>query len=71
MLTSGKQIDVKTARTNLTWLYFKLFDNFPFPYSNSIFLLCSFVLYLMVFGNQFISERFAPHIQVPLKTRTY
>ena len=31
ILTYYKQIDVKTATTNLTWLYFQTFDSFLFP----------------------------------------
>ena len=71
MLTSYIQIDVKTARTNLNWLYFQTFDSFLFPYFNQIYLFRSFVLYLMIFGNQFIFERFIPNFRLSLKSRTY
>ena len=71
ILVYYKQIDVKIARTNRTWLYFQLFDRFLFPYFVSNIFTCSFILCLMIFGNRFIFECFIPNIRLPLKMRTY
>ena len=65
---SNKQVEVKTASTNRTWFYFYLHISIlQFVFQH---VLCSFVLYSMVFCNQFVSECFVPNIPLLLKTRT-
>ena len=65
---SNKQVEVKTASTNLTCFYFYFHISvLQFLFQHVLF---SFVLYSMVFCNRFVLECFVPNIPLLLKTRT-
>ena len=64
---SNKQVEVKTAGTNLTWFYFYLHISIlQFVFQQ---VLCSFVLYSTVFCNRFVFKCFVQKIPLLLKTR--
>ena len=64
MLFHYKQVEAKTASTDLTWLYFCLHTSIILY---SVYLFCT----QWSFFNRFFLECFVPNIQLLLKTQTH
>ena len=69
--TYYKQTDARTARNNLTWLYFQTFDSFLFPCFNSNILYSSYLFCTVWSFVIDLFSKFCSNIRLPLETHTW